>query len=82
MEFKGTKGKWELTDDKRGIDVNIKPYTYESICSSTGNTKWQYDMLLISKSLEMLEMLINIKEHLNDDDKWSVEQLIKQATEL
>ncbi len=82
MVFKGTKGKWELTDNKRGIDVNIKPYTYKSICSSTENTKWQYDMLLISKSLEMLGMLINIKEHLNDDDKWSVEQLIKQATEL
>ena len=30
-----------------------------------------------SKANEMLEMLINVKEHLNDDDKWSVEQLIK-----
>ena len=38
--------------------------------------------LLISKAPEILEMLINVKEHLNDDDKWSVEQLIKQATEL
>ena len=30
-----------------------------------------------SKANEMLGMLINVKKHLNDDDKWSVEQLIK-----
>ena len=91
MEFKGTKGKWELTDNKRGIDVNIKPYTYKSICSSTENTKWQYDMLLISKSLEMLEMLQWFVENFEgvfhkgtetDNKVKEAEQLIKQATEL
>lgn len=86
-EFKGTKGKWELTNNKRGIEVHIKPTIYKSICSSTGNTKWQYDMLLISKAPEMLKELNNIvdcwdKDVFQELDIDSIRNLIKQATDL
>lgn len=87
MGFKGTKGKWELTDNKRGVEVRTNQYAYKSICSSTGNTKWQYDMLLISKAPEMLEMLeLTLKvwgcEYKGSPHYNKIEQLIKEATEL
>jgi hypothetical protein len=55
--FKGTKGKWLLSDRGRRVDCLVKPQTYKFIASSCVKTKWQYDMLLISKAPEMLEML-------------------------
>lgn len=91
MNFKGTKGKWELTDRKRSIEVKVKPSVYKSICTSSGNTKWQYDMLLISKAPEMLEMLSWFVKEFTDiyhegteiDNKVKeAKQLIKLATEL
>lgn len=86
-KFRGTKGKWELTHNKRDIEVHIKPRVYKSICSSTGNTKWQYDMLLISKAPEMLQELNNIvdcwdKDVFQELDIDSIRNLIKQATEI
>lgn len=84
MEFKGTKGKWELAENKRKVHVNVKPTVYKTICSSHYNTKWQYDMLLISKAPDMLEMLKRFVESENTPlvlRKMS-EQLIKEATEL
>lgn len=86
-EFKGTKGDWKLTDKKRGIEVKVKPNIYKSICTSTGNTKWQYDMLLISKAPEMLEMLIELRNFgathgMTYDLYEGLDKLIKQATEL
>ncbi|MGS4345128.1 hypothetical protein ACKUSY_05850 [Myroides odoratus] len=90
MEFKGTKGEWELNNRKRGVEVNIKPSVYKQICTSAGNTKWQYDMLLISKAPEMLEMLNilvgNIErgpiKYTREEKLQMAQQLIKQATEL
>lgn len=86
-KFKGTKGKWELTNRNRGVEVLIKPSTYKSICTTTGNTKWQFDMLLISKAPEMLKELNNIvdcwdKDVFQELDIDSIRILIKQATEL
>lgn len=88
MEFKGTKGNWELTNRNRGVEVLIKPSTYKSICTTTGNTKWQFDMLLISKAPEMLEMIELLIDRLEENDLGNLnaveraKQLIKQATEL
>ena len=70
IKFKGTKGKWELSDDKRNICVLIKPQTYKTICSNFYNTKWQYDAKLISNSPELLQNFI------------SAINLLKQTTEF
>ena len=89
MEFKGTKTEWEVVEHnwrETSIYSNGK-----TICSfelddieekDLTEEENAYNIQLIKHSKEMLEMLIYVKEHLNDDDKWSVEQLIKQATEL
>lgn len=90
MEFKGTKGKWEFGGDTiEGKLISSRHPQNRDIC-----TIWAYDTefieqreckanaLLISKAPEMLQMLTNIKDQLNSEDKWSVEQLIKQATDL
>ena len=89
MEFKGTKREWEVVEHnwrETSIYSNGK-----TICSfelddieekDLTEEENAYNIQLIKHSKEMLEMLIYVKEHLNDDDKWSVEQLIKQATEL
>jgi len=82
MEFKGTKGKWELADRGRRVECLVKPQTYKFIASSCNNTRWQYDMLLISKAPEMLEMLKDIKDYLGSDKRERVEQLIKEATNV
>jgi hypothetical protein len=95
MEFKGTKGKWLISDCRRKIEVsNSKRKIYKSILYMTGRTKWQHDIKLISKAPEMLEMLKAIlSAELFDLEKGEptesyyqyfnqIEQLIKEATEL
>jgi hypothetical protein len=85
-EFKGTKGKWKAVNcgkhwNNKEIDNIQIQYGDDGECISD-HIYCKYDALLISKAPEMLEMLRNVKEQLNEDDKWSVEQLIKQATEI
>jgi len=95
MEFKGTKGKWELN---KGIKNN-QEYFYSifsgnyKVCDIKESSvlikpkEAKYNALLISKAPEMLEMLVDIVnannkgnlEHLNF---YQIEQLIKEATEL
>jgi hypothetical protein len=86
MEFKGTKGKWELADRGRRVECLVKPQTYKFIASSCNNTKWQYDMLLISKAPEMLEFLNELSNAPKDLNPiyWieKAKQLIKESTEL
>jgi hypothetical protein len=84
MGFKGTKGKWELSGKGRDIECLIKPNTYKHIAHSCNKTKWQYDMLLISKAPEMLEMLERIMVNYDKGTQTYLDcqQLIKQATEL
>jgi hypothetical protein len=93
MEFKGTKGKWELSDDKRNICVLVKPQTYKTICSNFYNTKWQYDAKIIASAPEMFELLKIImltpayekaKDlYGNSNDHWTnrVKELLTKITE-
>jgi hypothetical protein len=89
MEFKGTKGKWEIYWDIQYPDILIS--TDEANIATVDS--WDYDTtyeeeskanaLLISKAPEMLEMLKKIhKTTLDEDIKCQVELLIKEATEL
>lgn len=84
MEFKGTKGKWE---------VQGHPLCYWEVVSETdlicvtAGEEAEYNAQLISCAPEMLEMLIKvINEHKTDRQSWStileIEQLIKKATEI
>ncbi|AXF52387.1 MAG: hypothetical protein [Caudoviricetes sp.] len=83
MEFKGTKGKFHyhessyrhFVSDDNGKDICTMSEEHHVYLAG-------YNGLLLSKAPEMLEMLKNIKYRLNSEDKWSVEQLIKEATEL
>ncbi len=67
VKFKGTKGKWELSDDKRNICVLIKPQTYKTICSNFYNTKWQYDAKLISNAPILLEALQDLVRYCEEN---------------
>lgn len=91
-EFKGTKGKWVLRtfpegqmsvrtlDDTRKICVPRVQNYEESLAN----------LLLISKSFEMLEMLKYAVEALKAVQSWGatkpiikrIEQLIKEATDI
>lgn len=98
MEFKGTKTEWEVVEHNwretsicsngKTIcsfeldDIEEEDLTENDLTEEEEEEENAYNIQLIKHSKEMLEMLIYVKEHLNDDDKWSVEQLINQATEL
>jgi hypothetical protein len=65
MEFKGTKGKWELKKNEYGYNTSVftdnsqNPNPFRTICVSRVNDQEQNNanLLLISKAPEMLEML-------------------------
>ena len=65
MEFKGTKGKWEVAENEYGYltsvytDNSQNPNPFRTICVSRVNDQVQNNanLLLISKAPEMLEML-------------------------
>jgi hypothetical protein len=78
-EFKGTKGKWVNNDGE------ISGWNGEYICDCHVLSKIDsYNLLLISKAPEMLEMLEKLSNHfgLFPDDRDSLKNLIKSATEL
>ena len=90
MEFKGTKEPW-ITEYRNGNQyiyiVNeqkhfIGQMFYLGIERSNED---KYNALLISKALEMLEMLQDILETQDNGEvyhSYKIEQLIKEATEL
>lgn len=91
MEFKGTKGKWNHLDKS---DLSVWADSGNKVCELVdkrylGKTlpeTW-YNVLLIKKAPEMLEMLkIILKESEIDIiqglDKLKVRKLIAEATEL
>jgi hypothetical protein len=85
MEFKGTKGKWRITQENEvGILISgFNPVSDILTVHRYGFTKEENaNALLISKAPEMLEMLKDIKDCLGSDKREQVEQLIKEATEF
>lgn len=98
MEFKGTKGKWELSTAASGgisIDsIDPKDGLNFEVCEVWGinndmvhSEESKANALLISKAPEILEMLIDIvnannKGNLEHLNFYQIEQLIKEATEL
>jgi hypothetical protein len=82
MEFKGTKGKWEVT-------VSSEYSGDYSIFAENGSATSFEDKanaLLISKAPEMLEMLNKVCEKLKGNGfpmlQNEIQQLIKEATEI
>lgn len=85
MEFKGSKGKWEVKSNNNYFTITTKD---DVICSSIimdDEDEPIYNALLISKAPEMLEILQSLE---NDDNSipiglWDkIQNLIKEATEL
>jgi hypothetical protein len=90
MEFKGTKGKWEIRKGVFGFDEGVTLISSNvdiaMVYQGTENVyEEEANALLISKAPEMLEMLKEIHSFLssgtriNSDD---IYQLIKEATEI
>ncbi|WP_155845020.1 hypothetical protein [Chryseobacterium daeguense] len=94
MEFKGTKGKWFVTEGGLSVsNIENKRNIHDgTICRfHTGvfnYANYKADALLISKAPEMLEMLKRVNDlikHLGGTHYCQYsecEQLIKEATEL
>jgi hypothetical protein len=87
MEFKGTKGKWEV-NPKASRNVRCNNLTIAN-CSSGQNGENEIEekanALLISKAPEMLEMLDYLSTRLGtafEREIQEINQLIKEATEL
>lgn len=92
MEFKGTKGKWQIGEIKHSVwGENRKGCIAD--CTGVHNKHFyigftseesEANALLISKAPEMLEMLKRFvkSDDLQIEDFIEAEQLIKEATEL
>jgi hypothetical protein len=81
MEFKGTKGKWEI-NKRASRNVRCNNLTIAN-CSSSQDGENEIEekanALLISKAPEMLEMLIKCNAIIKTKE---LENLIKEATEI
>lgn len=94
MEFKGTKGKWELKDctllnpnrDSKKGNIWEIAQCYTGFNEKETITQCKANALLISKAPEMFEMLKDILSGIRGENfevtEYEIEQLIKQATEL
>lgn len=91
MEFKGTKGNWEVyTPDHIGCtNVKFGKEEWDGFIKvwhhHNGSMQAKANALLISKAPKMLEMLNRINEDKlwgSDQDFTELKQLIKEATEL
>jgi len=84
MEFKGTKGKWKISDDGVSTVDNENVFEVGCGCCTSGHLD-EYDQLLISKAPEMLELLKKCDKTFNGKFTTlhnEIKQLIKEATEL
>ena len=89
-EFKGTKGKWRMSDGDIGTQIKVDfdiPVCLMATPKNRNSSEWKANALLISKAPEMFEMLkevsagrIRPREYQSDWDM--VNELIKSATEL
>jgi hypothetical protein len=97
MEFKGTKGKWEViipTYERNNGFVDVKNEDgiitcYTGLTKGGAHPKSFANALLISKAPEMLDFINRISSEMlrNDfvlDEKWyeQANKLIKEATEI
>jgi hypothetical protein len=91
MEFKGTKGKWSISNDKIVtseeqdiciVDIYLEAYMDEE--NARQEVICKANTLLISKAPEMLDMLIRFVNSENTPIQLRkiAKQLIKEATEL
>ena len=84
-EFKGTKWKWKLAENDYGYFTSVRNLddTRKVVVSRVNNqTESNANMLLISKSPEMLEFIIEVMETTTDDRIYKkAKDLIKEATE-
>ena len=83
-EFKGTKGKWvvEKTHEK-GKWIQNEDGGYCAISAGSTKEESEANALLISKAPEMLQMLIDIRDTLENGDTphiYKIDELIKEAT--
>jgi hypothetical protein len=84
MEFKGTKGKWNLLSNVSWCEIQTES-PIKSICAINKNIEeYEANALLISKAPEMLEMLQSIvsSEMTLLAIRKEARQLIKEATEI
>lgn len=93
MEFKGTKGKWQIvestidetkinTDSFRICEVKHYKQQIDDELLEPSFLEGEYNALLISKAPEMLEMLIKLTTTMDYKNIEEAKQLIKEATEL
>jgi hypothetical protein len=82
MEFKGTKGKWEVTISNEYCG----DYSIKNENGSANSFEDEANALLISKAPEMLEMLNKVCKKLKGNGfpmlQEEIEQLIKEATTI
>lgn len=88
MEFKGTKGKWNLRGSFKALEVFS---SYGSICNisrqssidSNVDSQAEANAKLIACTPEMLEMLIKIRRRfrIHPEDEQEIDALINKATE-
>ena len=80
MEFRGTKGSWSCMVDENYSDM------YQVICKPNSSTfgEQEYNAQLIATAPELLEMLIEIKDQIENGrtyvTKEDIEKLIEKAT--
>jgi hypothetical protein len=86
-EFKGTKGKWEIYIDPviKGelfIMANKIPIIRIAVNNYISKEEAIFNALLISKALEMLEMLEKMANGEHFVGVQGIRKLIKEATEI
>jgi hypothetical protein len=90
MEFKGTKGKWELEIRETRCSINVSDN--KAICdvlgydvSSVTKTEMEANAKLIAASPEMFEMLKDILSGIREDNfmvtENEIEQLLTKITQ-
>jgi hypothetical protein len=86
MEFKGTKGKWEisLNDIKANEQIIVTAYGFFVKGKYTHTEETKANSLLISKAPEMLEMLKRIMKTYDKGTQTYLDcqKLIKEATQI
>jgi len=84
MEFKGTKGKWEIKKYSNVTNLWIKGD--EPVCTINSSTdeEAKANAQLIAHAPEMLEMLIDIleQENITQSAHDEIKQLITKATTI